>query len=161
MTPKLTGWWCQKKTITIFGYKQRLLSINMKTKVVQHVPRIKISIWPLTFDIWHVIDSMTNNHFWAYTWKQKLFRTTTGCQKDRKTCQKTDWQKDRWRDRKTERLFSLGVKTKVVHFTSLVRRRSSHLSLASRSNVHHQVEVAVHTGQGWHSPSTGPRINPI
>ena len=26
-----------KKTIPIFGYKQRLLSIEMKTKVVQHV----------------------------------------------------------------------------------------------------------------------------
>ena len=27
----------KKKTIDIFTYKQRLLSINMKTKVVQHV----------------------------------------------------------------------------------------------------------------------------
>ena len=26
-----------KKTIAYFGYKQRLLSIEMKTKVVQHV----------------------------------------------------------------------------------------------------------------------------
>ena len=26
-----------KKTIAIFGYKQRLLSIEMKTKLVQHV----------------------------------------------------------------------------------------------------------------------------
>ena len=30
----------KKKTIAIFTYKQRLLSTNMKTKVVQHVPRI-------------------------------------------------------------------------------------------------------------------------
>ena len=29
-----------KKSIDIFNYKQRLLSIDMKTKVVQHVPRI-------------------------------------------------------------------------------------------------------------------------
>ena len=29
-------------TIAIFNYKQRLLSIDMKTKVVQHVPRIKL-----------------------------------------------------------------------------------------------------------------------
>ena len=28
-----------KKTIVIFGNKQRLLSIDMKTKVVQHVER--------------------------------------------------------------------------------------------------------------------------
>ena len=34
----------QLKTIAIFGYKQRLLSIEMKTKVVQHVPTINISI---------------------------------------------------------------------------------------------------------------------
>ena len=27
----------QKKTIAIFGYKQRLLSLDMKTKLVQHV----------------------------------------------------------------------------------------------------------------------------
>ena len=29
-----------KKSIAIFGYKQRLLSIDMKTKVVQHVERV-------------------------------------------------------------------------------------------------------------------------
>ena len=34
------GCGCQKKSIAIFTYKQRLLSIDMKTKVVQHVPRI-------------------------------------------------------------------------------------------------------------------------
>ena len=33
----------QKKSIAIFAYKQRLLSIEMKTKVVQHVPRINLS----------------------------------------------------------------------------------------------------------------------
>ena len=33
-----------KKSIAIFTYKQRLLSIDMKTKLVQHVPRINISI---------------------------------------------------------------------------------------------------------------------
>ena len=34
----------KKKTIAIFGNKQRLLSIEMKTKVVQHVATINISI---------------------------------------------------------------------------------------------------------------------
>ena len=46
MTPKLTGEGAagvKKKNIAIFGYKQRLLSIDMKTKVVQHVPRINLS----------------------------------------------------------------------------------------------------------------------
>ena len=31
-----------KKSIAIFAYKQRLLSIEMKTKVVQHVPKINL-----------------------------------------------------------------------------------------------------------------------
>ena len=32
----------QKKIIDIFNFKQRLLSLDMKTKVVQHVPRSKL-----------------------------------------------------------------------------------------------------------------------
>ena len=41
MTSKVTGEGDGvQKNIAIFGYKQRLLSIRMKTKVVQHVPRI-------------------------------------------------------------------------------------------------------------------------
>ena len=34
-----------KKIIDIFGYKQRLLSIDMKTIVVQHVANINISYY--------------------------------------------------------------------------------------------------------------------
>ena len=41
MTSKLTGEGDEddevKKNIAFFGYKQRLLSIEMKTKLVQHV----------------------------------------------------------------------------------------------------------------------------
>ena len=42
MNSKLTGEGDEeeedvKKTIAFFGYKQRLLSMDMKTKVVQHV----------------------------------------------------------------------------------------------------------------------------
>ena len=33
----------KKNPIAIFGNKQRLLSIEMKTKLVQHVPRINLS----------------------------------------------------------------------------------------------------------------------
>ena len=44
--------------------------------------------------------------FSAQLSKQKLFRMSTGCQKDRKTGQQ--------RGRKTEILFSLVIKTKVV-----------------------------------------------
>ena len=70
------GWWGQKKTIATFGYKQRLLSLDMKTKIVQHVPTINISIWHITCDMWHATCYIiTNTHFWAFTWKEKLFRT--------------------------------------------------------------------------------------
>ena len=34
--------WMSKKSIAIFGYKQWLLSLEMKTKVDQHVPRINL-----------------------------------------------------------------------------------------------------------------------
>ena len=33
--------------IAIFGYKQWLLSLDMKTKVVQHVPRIIFNIYKI------------------------------------------------------------------------------------------------------------------
>ena len=36
-----------KKTIDIFNFKQRLLSLDMKTKVVQHVPRIIFNIYKI------------------------------------------------------------------------------------------------------------------
>ena len=73
------GCCCQKKTIDIYTHKERHLSIDMKTKIVQHVPRINISIWHKTCDMRHVTcDIIINNHFWAYTWKQKLFRISKG-----------------------------------------------------------------------------------
>ena len=37
------GWWGQKNLIAIFGYNFWLLSLDMKTKDVQHVPRINLS----------------------------------------------------------------------------------------------------------------------
>ena len=42
-------WW-SKKSIAIFGYKQWLLSLDMKTKVVQHVPRIIFNINKIWLD---------------------------------------------------------------------------------------------------------------
>ena len=44
MIGKLTGCGGGKKNIVILTYKQQLLSIDMKTKVVQHVPRTNLSI---------------------------------------------------------------------------------------------------------------------
>ena len=63
-----------KKPIDVYIHKQRHLSIDMKTKIVQHVPRINISIWHKTCDMRHVTcDIIINTHFWAKTSKQKLF----------------------------------------------------------------------------------------
>ena len=49
MNSKLTGKGDEeegvKQTIDIFTYKQRILSIDMKTKVVQHVPRIICNVF--------------------------------------------------------------------------------------------------------------------
>ena len=42
-----------KKTIDVYIHKQRHLSIDMKTKIVQHVPRINISIWHKTCHMSH------------------------------------------------------------------------------------------------------------
>ena len=39
----------QKKTIAIFTYKHSVFSLDMKTKVARHVPRINIKHW--TYDI--------------------------------------------------------------------------------------------------------------
>ena len=54
----------KKKNIPIFTYKNWVFSLDMKTKLVEHVPRI--NIMHLTYDnmsyiIWHH-DSMTNKH---------------------------------------------------------------------------------------------------
>ena len=42
--PKVPSCWRS----VIFAYKHWVLSLDMKTKVVEHVPRINISIWHLT-----------------------------------------------------------------------------------------------------------------
>ena len=52
----------QKKIIDIFTHKQQHLSIDMKTKIVQHVPRINISIWHKTCDMRHVTCHMWHNY---------------------------------------------------------------------------------------------------
>ena len=57
----------QLKTITIFAYKQLGLSIDIET-FVQHVPSPKES----NLATWQP-DNPTTWHFWALTWKQKLF----------------------------------------------------------------------------------------
>ena len=51
-----------KKSIAIFAYKQWILSIEMKTKIVQHVPTINISIWHMTCDMWHATCDMLHNY---------------------------------------------------------------------------------------------------
>ena len=57
MNSKLTGEGdvVVKKNIAIFSYKQRLLSLDMKTNVVQHVPRIIFHVFKVfTFSSFQV-----------------------------------------------------------------------------------------------------------
>ena len=44
------------------NYKYSLLSLHMKTKVVQHVPRINISISHITCDMWKAKCDMWHNY---------------------------------------------------------------------------------------------------
>ena len=43
------------------NYKYSVLTIDMKTKFIQHVPRINISIWHKTCNMWYC-DIITNTH---------------------------------------------------------------------------------------------------
>ena len=63
------------------------LSLHTKTKVLQHVPRINISIWHLKFDIWHMsllsidmktkvvqnIQTFIHSWFPASVWRSDIF----------------------------------------------------------------------------------------
>ena len=67
----------KKKNIAIFTYNHWVFSLDMKTKLVEHVPGI--NIMHSTYDsMTSIHDSMTNNHLWGYTWKQKLFSMSQG-----------------------------------------------------------------------------------
>ena len=56
-----------QKSIAIFGYKQSLLSIEMKTKVVQHVSRFKLENFENTKnDPWDML-----NNFCFHVYAQK------------------------------------------------------------------------------------------
>ena len=90
-----------------------LLSIDMKTKVVQHVQRVNErvqvckSLQPCNLDMKSIIRhvdrlkewesvrvfSPINSDFWAWTWKQKLFSMlrVTDCESDRVR----EWESDR------------------------------------------------------------------
>ena len=69
------GWGCccQKKLIDIFTHKQRHFSIDMKTKIVQHVPRINISIWHKTCHMSHATCHMW--HDYKYSLLSKDIKT--------------------------------------------------------------------------------------
>ena len=71
---------CPKKSIAIFGYKQWLLSLDMKTKVVQHVPRINLSYFKFQiFKFSHFfkfsIFFRFSNFLWfpAFVWLSDIF----------------------------------------------------------------------------------------
>ena len=44
------SWWSCKKSIANFTYNQWVYSLDMKTKVARHVPRINISMWYMIYD---------------------------------------------------------------------------------------------------------------
>ena len=56
----------QKKIIAVFTYKKRLLSIDVKTKVVQHVPRINLR--HLNFKKFQISVSCKQNPVWFGHW---------------------------------------------------------------------------------------------
>ena len=63
-----------KKTIAIFGNKQWLLSLDMKTKVVQHVPRINLS--HLNFQKFQIFKNFKFSNFSlfpAFVWLSDIF----------------------------------------------------------------------------------------
>ena len=68
--------------------------------------------------------------FSAFLSKQKLFRISTGWQKDmptdRQTDRHTDEQSDRMTDKKTKRFFSLVIKTKVVQNVNRMSKSQSY-----------------------------------
>ena len=90
---RLTGHQTDRKT---YRKIERLISLVVKTKVVQNVGRMS--------------ESQTD--------RQKLFTMSTGCHSDTKTGRQTGQS-----DRKTERLFRLVIKTKVVHNVNRMSER--------------------------------------
>ena len=83
MNSKLTGEGdaaVPKYPIAIFGNKQRLLSLDMKTKVVQHVPRIIFNVFKVfefsSFQVFKFFKTflvpsfcLTFRHFLVNKWK--------------------------------------------------------------------------------------------
>ena len=58
-----------KKTIDILTYKQWLLSIDMKTKVVQHVPKIIFNV----FKVFRFSSFQKHSWFPAFVWRSDIF----------------------------------------------------------------------------------------
>ena len=80
------------------------------------------------------------SQFWASLSKQNLFRMLTGCQKDRTTCQKTDWQTDRLTERQIEdkTTFQLSYQNKVVQNVN----RMSESQSDRQKDIHYTVRQA-------------------
>ena len=85
----------KKKTIAIFGNKQWLLSIDMKTKVVQHVPRINLSYFKFqifkfsNFQIFKFLKFSNFLWFPAFVWLSDIFFPLSPSQHYLCACQDT------------------------------------------------------------------------
>ena len=98
--PKLL-WCCPWKIIVIFTYKLSLLTWKPK----DHHKH-------LTYD------NLTNKHFWAYTWKLKLFSMSQGSVMWLTGHTWITWLRwdiyDKWQHEQQHTLLSLHMKTKVA-----------------------------------------------
>ena len=95
--------------IVIYTHKQQHLSIDMKTKIVQHVPTINISIWHKTCDMWHATCDMWHNHKYSLLsidMKTKVVQHVPRINISIVTC-------EMWHNYKYS-LWSIDMKTKVV-----------------------------------------------
>ena len=91
-----------------------------------------LCIWHMTYDICHMTswhDRLTNNHFWDYTWKQKLSQGST----------LSIWYHDimTWQHDK-QSLLRLDMKTKVVQYVPRI---------SIKSIWHHDMKTCQHEKQ--------------
>ena len=135
-----------KKSIDIFTYKQWLLSLDMKTKVVQHVPRILFNVFKVfklsSFQVFKFSKFSGSQHlsdFQTFLAGNQLYERSThgtgcwcGC------CQKNVWKSDRrWEPENFENLKTLKTLKMILGtcwttfvFMSMLKSRCFYVKIA-------------------------------